>query len=339
MSCQSHPKMCSFENKIIQSLNVLQQESKDLFHFHNNVPEIEIDETNPACIWRFYKEYVAKNMPVVIKDFCKDWAATSKWNANYFLDTIPDKDVIVAITPNGYADGIAEVCHENEARQFFMLPEERTMKMKDFIANLQNPKDNFVCYIQKQNSNLTEHFEELIGDVEVEMNWTNEVFENKLDAVNFWMGDSRAVTSMHKDPYENMYCVIDGFKDFILIPPSDLSSVPYRSYPVGTFKNVSHNNFEIKPSWKENKNCSDQFEELNWIAIDPLKPNFDLYPQFRDANLYKVRINKGDCLYLPSLWFHHVQQSHGCIAVNYWYDMDFDIKYCYYKMLETLCSK
>lgn len=62
-------------------------------------------------------------------------------------------------------------------------------------------------------------------------------------------------------------------------------------------------------------------------------------------------------LYLPSLWFHHVQQTHGCIAgetsdpscppptrrshnlfvvVNFWYDMDFDIKYNYYQLLEAL---
>lgn len=66
-------------------------------------------------------------------------------------------------------------------------------------------------------------------------------------------------------------------------------------------------------------------------------------------------------LYLPSLWFHHVQQSHGCLAgrsevrhapaghpsvltplltrppsVNFWYDMDYDIKYNYFQLLESL---
>ena len=25
-------------------------------------------------------------------------------------------------------------------------------------------------------------------------------------------GDKRAVTSMHKDPYENIYCVVRGYK-------------------------------------------------------------------------------------------------------------------------------
>ena len=77
-----------------------------------------------------------------------------------------------------------------------------------------------------------------------EIRWASEAFNKKPDAVNFWMGDSRAVTSsiqysnqrnqypnqsdqysnqrnernanvspVHKDPYENVYCVIRGEKE------------------------------------------------------------------------------------------------------------------------------
>ncbi len=49
-----------------------------------------------------------------------------------------------------------------------------------------------------------------------------------------------------------------------------------------------------------------------------------------------LQVHAGEMLYLPSLWFHHVQQTHGCIAVNYWYDMEYDIRYNYYKFIETL---
>lgn len=136
---------------------------------------------------------------------------------------------------------------------------------------------------------------------------------------------------MHKDPYENIYCVIDGYKDFILIPPSDLPYVPYEKYSVKRYKNVTSTNFEVEADNGEDK--------IMWIAIDPLnrRESLNKYPHFEKAHIYNVRVNKGDMLYLPSLWFHHVRQSHKCIAVNYWYDMDFDIKYCYYKMLENLC--
>lgn len=192
---------------------------------------------------------------------------------------------------------------------------------------------------------------------------------------------------MHKDPYENIYCVIDGYKDFILIPPTDLWCIPYKKYPVATFKNVTEKNYEIElqleekcesteyihaaSANRENENTHDENQEytdimneaisivnkeiddkndrseekfqkksyLPWISIDPLNPDFEKFPDFAEANLYQVRVEKGDCLYLPSLWFHHVRQSQGCIAVNYWYDMDFDVKYCYFRMLEQMCAE
>lgn len=144
---------------------------------------------------------------------------------------------------------------------------------------------------------------------------------------------------MHKDPYENIYCVIDGYKDFILIPPTDLPWVPYDTYKKGIFKDVSSDSYEIE-MMKSTSYSGDglQIETIPWISIDPLKPDYKRFPKFKRASVYKVRVNKGDILYLPSLWFHHVSQSHGCIAVNYWYDMECDIKYCYYKMLENMCK-
>lgn len=61
------------------------------------------------------------------------------------------------------------------------------------------------------------------------------------------MGDARAITSMHKDPYENMYCVISGFKDFILIPPVDVHLVPRQTYQSAIFESDDDGVFHIKP--------------------------------------------------------------------------------------------
>lgn len=93
------------------------------------------------------------------------------------------------------------------------------------------------------------------------LSFSANAFNKNPDAVNFWMGDERAVTSsktnirckhnlvdlidicsiyiVHKDPYENMYCVISGYKDFVLIPPVDLHNVPRQSYPTAVYKTNS----------------------------------------------------------------------------------------------------
>lgn len=52
---------------------------------------------------------------------------------------------------------------------------------------------------------------------------------------------------MHKDPYENIYCVISGYKDFILIPPVDMCFVPRKKYPTGIYKTSSNGEMYIEP--------------------------------------------------------------------------------------------
>jgi len=48
--------------------------------------------------------------------------------------------------------------------------------------------------------------------------------------------------------------------------------------------------------------------------VDPLNPDTETYPQFRNARCLEVTLCAGDALYLPSLWYHHVRQTHATIA-------------------------
>ena len=95
--------------------------------------------------------------------------------------------VTVTATPNGYADAADG--------DYFMMPHESKMSMSQFISKLENPEPDKVYYIQKQNSNLTDEFQDIIDDVDTEIGWASEAFGKSPDAVNFWMGDKRAVTS------------------------------------------------------------------------------------------------------------------------------------------------
>ena len=180
------------------------------------------------------------------------------------------------------------------------------------------PEDYSVYYIQKQNSNLTEEWVEVLQDVE-EIQWATKAFGKSPDAVNFWMGDSRAVTSTHKDPYENMYAVMRGYKDIILYPPTDIPYMPYRSCTQGKFQpNYCETENDLEKRSLESNLYSAQYSiakldeaPIPWIVTDPLQPDFVRFPNFRKASPLHLRLNAGDLLYLPSLWFHHLRQSHG----------------------------
>lgn len=109
---------------------------------------------------------------------------------------------------------------------------------------------------------------------------------------------------------------------------------------------------------------------MPWIPLDPLAPDLVRYPSYSQAQALHCTVRAGELLYLPALWFHHVQQSHGCIAgkviqgnqgptrywlgvaptekkgphlhvpvlstVNFWYDMEYDLKYSYFQLLDSL---
>lgn len=306
-------------DELNQCFEYLSLEAKELYLF-NDVPVLEMMPTPQE----FYREFVCPNRPVILKNAIRHWPACQKWTVDYLREKIGSKVVTVAVTPNGLADAVID--------DYFMTPHEETMLVSAFLDILFGKvRRDGIYYIQKQNSNLTDEFCELLMDVDPHVAWATESFGKEPDAVNFWMGDERAVTSMHKDHYENIYCVISGFKDFILHPPTDLPWIPYDHFPVAQYQMEEDGSFRSV--------TLEGVEKVPWIPLDPLKPDLASYPDYSKATAIHCRINAGDALYLPSLWFHHVRQSHGCIAVNYWYDMNYDIKYNYFKFVEMLLTK
>ena len=139
-----------------------------------------------------------------------------------------------------------------------------------------------------------------------------------------------SLLSAHKDPYENIYCVVKGYKDIILHPPTDLPWLRHKLCQQAVYQKDNDGKLVLQSLVNE--------PPIPWIAVDPLRPNLDRYPEYANSHPIKLRLNAGDVLYLPSLWYHHLQQSHGCIAVNYWYDMEFDGKFNYYNFVKDLVS-
>uniref|UniRef100_A0ABM5FAB4 Bifunctional peptidase and (3S)-lysyl hydroxylase JMJD7 isoform X1 n=2 Tax=Pogona vitticeps TaxID=103695 RepID=A0ABM5FAB4_9SAUR len=247
----------------------------------------------------FFREWVCPNKPCIIQNAIKHWPALKKWTLAYLRDIVNSKLVSVAVTPNGYADAVYQ--------DWFVMPEERHMPFSTFLDIVEKKVIlPGVFYVQKQCSNLTEEFPELMDDVEPEIPWMSQALGKKPDAVNFWLGESTAVTSLHKDHYENLYCVISGEKHFLLHPPSDRPFIPYEMYPPATYHMLEDGSFEVV----DDKTA----EKVPWIPLDPLNPDWERYPEYAQTKPLQCTVKAGDMLYLPSLWFHHVRQSHGCIA-------------------------
>ena len=170
------------------------------------------------------------------------------------------------------------------------------------------------------------------------------------DAVNLWIGDQRAVSSMHKDHYENLFYCLSGEKVFTLCPPADIPFLHEGEFVSGTFKFVeSSANDEPSAGRGDDKQrcwivepdrCEDgnEIQKIRWIEPDITQQDAaEHFPRLKQAHPVAVKLGEGEMLYLPALWYHRVTQSCETVGVNWWYDMRFDSpSWCYFNFLQNL---
>ncbi|OQR78394.1 jmjC domain-containing protein 7-like [Tropilaelaps mercedesae] len=316
--------------------------STDLSHVEALFTDLCVDPEVPRLKGlpdplQFYRNFVSLNRPCILEEACASWAALNRWT-NEYLKSV-GVQVTVSATPDGWADAIRG--------DKFCLPYETQMPLAEFIDAIETPCLDEVLYIQKQNSNLENEFRALWKDISSDVrDWGCRVFGVDPDASNFWMGDRRAITSMHKDHYENLYAVVRGYKTFTLCPPHSILRIPHRLCQNFVYRRVNDRggaapltDSKCFSSGRQPNTMSPLCDKSRWILEEAEGKTLwiDGSPgEWPGVHCLKVVLKMGDVLYLPSLWFHQVEQSHQCIAVNFWFDMKYDQRYCYFKMAELL---
>ncbi|KAF1826946.1 Clavaminate synthase-like protein [Dissoconium aciculare CBS 342.82] len=277
-----------------------------------------------------FHRYVAKNRPFIVRNGARDWKATRLWNAKYLRETMRSRKVKVAITPLGNADAVVEDQH---GRIMFVEPYEIDEGFEEFLdyvqidssscsSNISTHNGN-VKYAQTQNDNLRAEYEALFADVPPTIPFATEALEQQPDAINFWLGNHRSTTALHKDNYENIYVQIRGQKHFTLLPPVEAPSVNDVSLDRGRYRPGNGSDAT------ELIACPDETAEPVPVATwDPDDPEHRPSEFSRFSRPTHVTLNEGDMMYLPALWYHKVGQSNGkegfACSVNYWFDMSFD---------------
>lgn len=209
------------------------------------------------------------------------------------------------------------------------------------VSNSKN--GDVVAYLQQQNDCFRDEYSVLGSDCDEHIAWASEALGCYPEAVNLWIGNQLSETSFHKDHYENLYTVVSGHKHFLLLPPTDVHRMYIRQYPAAHYsysRDVGRFTLELE----------EPVRYVPWCSVNPYPSSetresemakFPLY--FNGPKPFECTVNAGEILYLPSMWFHHVRQSPDdngyTIALNYWYDMQFDIKYAYFNFLQSLHFK
>jgi jumonji domain-containing protein 7 len=324
--------------------------------------------SSPPSPLQFLRDCVAPSRPCIIRN-----AIQSDDGASYLIDLAqiverhPELNLVVDVTPDGHGDCLRRV----ENRLVFVTPEEQTMTVKEFQLILSRKSnsaaqdhhrkrifqdrldtngqkaletrsykrqttDESVLYYSRQNDNLRKELSNLWSTLNCprSLDWAEAAFgTGPPDAINLWIGNERAVSSMHKDHYENLFYVLSGQKIFTICPPADAPFLYEQEYESGKFDSTSG-------TWKVNtKGCTES--KVRWIAADVTLKNdaehISQFPLLQYTHPIEVVVNAGEMLYIPSLWFHRVTQSCETIGLNYWYDMKFDSPlWCYFHFLEGL---
>ena len=117
----------------------------------------------------------------------------------------------------------------------------------------------------------------LKGDVELP-----EIMESLFDIsiVTYWQGYG-TLTRPHTDSMENMMCVYHGWKNFIIVPQYD------REY--------------IYAGWNGMPD--------NYSPVEFIDPDYEKWPLFKYARVRTAHIDAGDCLFVPSYYWHQVESS------------------------------
>ena len=238
------------------------------------------------------------------------------------------------MTPHGRGDAVLPSAEHGG--DVFVLPQEQCMPFGDFLtaldASLDDSATASVPYVSAQDGSLTRDFPALAADVPAELPWATEAFGAPPDAINLWCGNDRSASSFHHDHYENLYAVIAGEKRFTLLPPCDSRLLQRRRCPVGRFARGDNGDWHVA--------LESPPRRVSWATVDPHpeagSPASDPADEHHPAFI-EVTVRAGELLYLPALWHHYVRQAgRRVIAVNWWHDMRFDLRYAYFNFVRKL---
>ncbi|ETS80112.1 hypothetical protein PFICI_07641 [Pestalotiopsis fici W106-1] len=293
---------------------------QELIVSYNELNSSVIEELDEEPSPLEFMRFVAKNTPFVIRNGAKDWPATKQWNVEYLREALRGHQVNVAITPYGNADAPTLYADDNTV---FAKPHEEDQPFEDFIdyltkQELESPIDPVeVRYAQTQNDNLRHEYSSLFSETLRSIPFARIALEKEPDAINMWVGNSFSTTAMHRDNYENIYVQIAGQKHFVLLPALCQPCI---------------NEQDLRPAIyvRDGDKLELKLEDgphVPFAVWDPDRSHANTTRYSHLAQPMRVTLNPGDMLYLPAMWYHKVSQSCSeeglCVAVNYWYDMDF----------------
>jgi len=251
----------------------------------------QIPEYQPISARQFFEEIVPEQCPIVIRGFAEKWplvAAAKKTPqdfAAYLMGFYTNQKARIFVAPPAAQKRF--YYNEEMTDVNYIRGEER---VDLFLGRLLELMDREVYpAISIQNATPAEIFPGLVKDNPSD-------FFPEVEP-RLWIGNE-GIVSAHYDGADNVACVVAGRRRFVLFPPEQTGNLypgPLNFTPAGAPTSM----------------------------VDLNNPDFDRFPQFKEAlaNAWSAELNPGDAIFIPMLWWHHVESLEKVnTLMNYWWN-------------------
>ena len=121
-------------------------------------------------------------------------------------------------------------------------------------------------------------------------------------ASNLWIGTRETRTSLHRDPYDNVFVQVSGFK-YVRIYLDDQTEKLYSE--------------AVMTTGAAGKNQVNAFTRS--LVKDVENPDLKKFPKFAEATYFDTILNPGDAMFIPRGAWHYVRSLSTSISVNFWF--------------------
>ncbi|KOS18111.1 JmjC domain-containing protein 7 [Escovopsis weberi] len=265
----------------------------------NELNAFEIEELGEEPSPLEFMRFVARNTPFVVRGGARNWKAVRNWDATYLESVMEGQTVNVAITPLGNAD--APTFSKELEKTVISKPHEEAQPFDEFLAYVVQQETDAgasshseIRYAQTQNDNLRDEYLPLFPDVQSDIPFARIALQKQPDAINLWIGNSKSVTALHKDNFENIFVQVIGRKHFVLLPPLFHACVNEKLLAPATYARREDGGLALS--------LDPDAEPVPLATWDPDRPLENPSPVSRLARPLRVTLEPGDMLYLPAMW-------------------------------------
>lgn len=244
------------------------------------------------------KDVINSAEPVVLKQLVSDWPIVQAGRAS-------DRESVDYLKSfyNGTPTIVCKIPAENKGRMFYS-DDCTKLDYESFKGRIDETLDAILAGVNQINDPAYYIASNIIDTHLPGFRHENDIVlprEKHPDAmeerVSIWIGGATTATC-HFDALDNIACCVAGKRKFTLFPPDQISNLypgPLEPTPGGQVISL----------------------------VDFQNPDFQKFPRFQDAltTAQVVDLEPGDALFLPSMWWHHVESlAPYNILVNYWWD-------------------